>query len=132
MLIVTVLIVFVIAVLSGMGVGGGGLFVIYLSLFTSTPQLLAQGINLLFFLFCAGASLTVHLHKRKIYFLAVAVMAGAGILGSLLGSAAAEHIDESILRKIFGTMLVIGGILTLRGKKQEREGRAYFSFKKEK
>ena len=46
----TILITFLLAALSGMGVGGGGLFVIYLSLFTNTPQLTAQGMNLLFFL----------------------------------------------------------------------------------
>ena len=112
--ILTILIVFVIAALSGMGVGGGGLFVIYLSLFTATPQLMAQGINLLFFLLCAGSSLLFHLQKRKIYFVAVAIMAGAGIVGSLLGSTVAAQIDESILRKIFGVMLVISGIITLK------------------
>ena len=116
MQIVTMIIVFIIAALSGMGVGGGGLFVIYLSLFTDTPQLLAQGINLLFFLLCAGASLIFHLQKRNIYFLAVAILAGAGIVGSLVGSSIAEHIDESILRKIFGAMLVISGIITLKRK----------------
>lgn len=110
----TILIVFVIATLSGMGVGGGGLFVIYLSLFTATPQLMAQGINLLFFLLCAGSSLLFHLQKRKIYFVAVAIMASAGIVGSLLGSSVAAQIDEGILRKIFGVMLVISGILTLK------------------
>ena len=112
--ILTILIVFIIAALSGMGVGGGGLFVIYLSLFTATPQLMAQGINLLFFLLCAGSSLLFHLQKRKIYFVAVAIMAGAGIVGSLLGSTVAAQIDESILRKIFGVMLVISGIITLK------------------
>lgn len=116
MQIVTMIIVFIIAALSGMGVGGGGLFVIYLSLFTDTPQLLAQGINLLFFLLCAGASLIFHLQKRNIYFLAVAILAGAGIVGSLVGSSIAEHIDESILRKIFGAMLAISGIITLKRK----------------
>lgn len=116
MQIVTMIIVFIIAALSGMGVGGGGLFVIYLSLFTDTPQLLAQGINLLFFLLCAGASLIFHLQKRNIYFLAVAILAGAGIVGSLVGSSIAEHINESILRKIFGAMLVISGIITLKRK----------------
>ena len=32
----------IISALSGMGVGGGGLFVIYLALLTDTPQLAAQ------------------------------------------------------------------------------------------
>ena len=58
---------FVFAVLSGLGVGGGGLLVIYLALFTDVAQLSAQGINLLFFIFSCGASMLVHLSKRKIF-----------------------------------------------------------------
>ena len=41
---------FLLSALSGMGVGGGGLFVIYLAFATDMPQLSAQGANLLFFL----------------------------------------------------------------------------------
>ena len=107
---------FLIAALSGMGVGGGGLFVIYLSLFTDTPQLLAQGANLLFFLFSAGASVTVHLQKRKIYFLLVGIMATVGILGALAGSTVAQLVNQALLRKLFGVLLVISGIFALRRK----------------
>ncbi len=104
----------VIAVLSGMGVGGGGLFVVYLALFTQTPQLMAQGMNLLFFLFSAGASMLIHLPKRQIFLLAVAVMAGAGVVGSLIGTFLSGIIDPSLLRKIFGGMLAVSGILSLQ------------------
>lgn len=116
MLLISMLSAFLIAALSGMGVGGGGLFVIYLSLFTDTPQLIAQGMNLLFFLFSAGASITVHIQKRHIYFTAVGIMAGAGILGSLLGSYTAGLVNQGLLRKIFGVMLIISGILSLKKK----------------
>lgn len=121
MLIFSIVSAFLIAALSGMGVGGGGLFVIYLSLFTDTPQLLAQGMNLLFFLFSAGASVTVHLQKRKIYFTAVGIMAVSGILGSLLGAYAAELVSQSLLRKIFGVMLIISGILALKKRDKPTE-----------
>ena len=45
------------AALSGLGVGSGGLLVIYLSLFTDLPQRTAQGFNVLFFLFYGGIAL---------------------------------------------------------------------------
>ena len=122
MLWISILSAFLIAVLSGMGVGGGGLFVIYLSLLTDTPQLIAQGMNLLFFLFSAGASVTVHLQKRQIYFAAVSIMAGAGILGSLLGAYTASFVNQALLRKIFGVMLVISGILALKKREPDRHG----------
>ncbi|MBQ9783347.1 MAG: sulfite exporter TauE/SafE family protein [Clostridia bacterium] len=120
MLIVSMIVSFVIAALSGMGVGGGGLFVIYLALFTDTPQLAAQGMNLLFFLFSAGASMVVHLRTRQLYGLVILVMAASGVVGAMLGAYLSNFVSQEILRRGFGAMLVISGILVLR-KKQRRE-----------
>lgn len=117
----TLLITFLLAALSGMGVGGGGMFVIYLSLFTDTPQLTAQGMNLLFFLLSSGASLTIHLQKRTIYPSAVLVMAAFGMLGALVGAACSAHLPQELLRKIFGAMLIVSGILALRQKETKKE-----------
>lgn len=111
----------IIALLSGMGIGSGGLLVIYLTLFERVPQLTAQGINLLFFIFAAASSLLLHVTKRKIYIGAVLLMGACGILGSLLGSTVAARLPSHILGKIFGAMLVISGILSLRQKSSEKE-----------
>ena len=113
-MIVAVLASFVIAALSGMGVGGGGLFVIYLSLLTDTPQLAAQGLNLLFFLFSSGASLPVHLMKRTLLPRVILLMASSGLLGALLGTVLSAHLEGRVLRKIFGMMLVVSGIYSLQ------------------
>ena len=112
---------FIIAALSGMGVGGGGLFVIYLALFTDTPQLMAQGMNLLFFLFSAGASVTVHLAKRQIYPLLILILAVSGALGSLAGTYLAHLVSPTLLRKIFGVMLIITGTFSLKRKDTKKE-----------
>ena len=108
---------FIIAALSGMGVGGGGLFVIYLALFTDTPQLVAQGMNLLFFLFSASASVAVHLTKRKIYPLLIIILAASGAAGALFGTFLSRLLDPTVLRKSFGIMLVITGIFSLTKRK---------------
>ena len=117
-MVLSLLIPFAVAVLSGLGVGGGGMFVIYLALFTDTPQLLAQGMNLLFFLFSTSASLTVHVVKRTLYPMMILILASSGLFGSLLGSFLAERIHARLLQKIFGVMLVLTGILSL--KKREK------------
>ena len=114
-MLVYMAVAFIIAVLSGLGVGGGGLFTVYLSVFTDTPQLTAQGLNLLFFLFSSGASVTVGLFKRRVALAAVGVMVVSGIVGVLLGALAANFLPEALLRKIFGVMLVAGGIMSFRG-----------------
>ncbi len=115
----TAIVSFAISALSGMGVGGGGLFVIWLVWVTDTPQFTAQGMNLLFFLCSAGAATLIHLRKRKLIGRAIALMAGAGVLGVLIGSELAAQVNEGFLRKIFGTMLVICGILSLKRKETE-------------
>ena len=113
-MIITVVASFFVALLSGLGVGGGGLFVVFLNLFTDTPQLSAQGINLLFFLFSSGSAVCVHLSKRQIFGTAVLVMTVFGIAGALVGSLLSNIVGQSLLRKAFGVMLIISGMLSLR------------------
>ena len=110
---------FLIAVLSGMGVGSGGLFVIWLTFATDLPQLTSQGLNLLFFLFASGASMLVHLTKRKILWGTVAFLVVSGILGSFLGSFVAGILPTSVIRMIFGAVLFLSGIYSLFKKPKE-------------
>ncbi len=105
---------FIIAVLSGMGIGSGGFLVIYLTLAENVAQLAAQGINLLFFLFSSAASLFYHMKKRKLFGGAILAMSAMGILGSPLGSLAAAALPSDLLRKLFGGMLILSGMLALR------------------
>lgn len=102
-----------IGALSGMGVGGGGLLVIYLTIFRNYAQLDAQAANLLFFIFAAGAALFVHLKKREIDYRTTAVFAISGIVGSLFGSSVTALVPENLTGKIFGAMLAVSGTITL-------------------
>lgn len=114
MLIVHAAVAFIIALVSGLGVGGGGLFAVYLAIFTELPQLSVQGFNLLFFIFCAASSVTVQLLRRKINFIAVAVMAFFGLTGAAIGALSAAVLPEEYLRRAFGIMLTATGILSLK------------------
>ena len=104
---------FLIAGLSGMGIGSGGLFAIYLTFMKNAEQLSAQGSNLLFFLFSSGSALIYHMRKRNIYWTAVLFMAVVGIGGAVFGSFIAGIIPTQILRKLFGIMLTLSGIAVL-------------------
>ena len=99
--------------LAGMGVGGGGLLVIYLTLFDGIEQRAAQGINLFFFIFASGASMLYHINKRKINFPFVILCSISGCIFAILGSYAAAAVDPHILKKLFGLMLIIAGVFTL-------------------
>ncbi len=105
-----------IAVLSGLGVGGGGLFALYLKFFSDFSQMEIQALNLLFFLFASFFALVVHLMRRKIYGLALLVLCVFGAIGSLVGSGAARAIEGELLGKIFGVMLILTGVYSFRKK----------------
>ena len=63
-----------VALLSGLGVGSGGLLVVFLTEYRAVGQLFAQGVNLIFFIFSSGASTAVNLRARNICYGAVTVM----------------------------------------------------------
>ena len=117
---VHIIVAFLIALLSGLGVGGGGLFAVYLALFTDISQLAVQGFNLLFFLFAAGASVTLQLFCRKIMFWAIAIMAGAGLIGALLGTLTTSFLPEEWLRRAFGVLLVASSILSFVSSRKKK------------
>ena len=118
---------FLIAILSGMGIGSGGFLVIYLSLAEQTPQLAAQGINLLFFLFSGSASLFWHAKKRTLYGGAILLMSTMGMIGSPLGSLAAAALPSDLLKKLFGGMLIVSGMLSLRKIASKRKNKKLLS-----
>lgn len=98
-----------IAILSGMGVGGGGLLVIYLTLFEGTEQIIAQGANLCFFILCGLASTIYNVIKKKIVWKTTLILSLSGAISSVLGSILTSQINPYLLRTVFGGMLVFSG-----------------------
>lgn len=100
-------------ILSGFGVGGGSLLLIYLTTFATIGQHEAQAINLVYFLPAALAALPAH---RKNGFLETRT-AGYAILGGLVCTVIAalisNRLDVSLLRKLFGVFLLLIGLREL-------------------
>ena len=107
------LISFLVAILSGLGIGGGGLLVIWLVLAEGTEQLTAQGINLIWFLFSSGAAMLVHLMKRRLNFKLIAYLAVFGAAGAVLGSELSKSVSPELVRTVFGWLLIGSGVWTL-------------------
>lgn len=104
---------FIIAILSGMGVGSAGLFVIYLTSFVGTPQIAAQGMNLLFYLFACGSSLLFHAKKRTFFPTLILWLILAAIPGVVVGGVLTSILPVEYIRKFFGTMLIGAGASTI-------------------
>lgn len=97
-------------VLSGFGVGGGTLLLVYLTAVLGMEQQLAQGINLLYFLPAAALALPNH-HKngyieKKVLLPAIA----AGLLCAGAAAWIAAGMETVLLRKCFGAFLILVGI----------------------
>lgn len=99
-----------VALLSGLGVGSGGLLVVFLTEYRGVGQLFAQGVNLIFFIFSSGAATAVNLRARKICYGAVLLMSIGGTIGAITGALIASVLNPDLLRIGFGLMLLIGGI----------------------
>ncbi|MBE6714386.1 MAG: sulfite exporter TauE/SafE family protein [Ruminococcaceae bacterium] len=113
MLIFDTVCAFLLGSLSGMGIGGGGLLVIYLTFIRSMSQIAAQGLNLYFFIFASIAALFVHFKKRKINLSLFLALGLSGMPASLLGSLMAHRTDPDTLKKAFGWMLIFAGTISL-------------------
>ena len=93
-----------------MGLGGGGILIIYLALFTDTKQLTAQGINLLFFIPIGILSIIIYSIKKQIKWKITLKIAIFGIIGAMAGILLADVLGGDITREIFGGLLIILGI----------------------
>ena len=113
MIIIDFIAAVLLGALSGMGIGGGGLLVIYLTLIRNVDQISAQGLNLFFFIFASAAALFVHMTKRHIPFGILLFTSVFGMVAAYFGAAAANAVDPALVRKLFGGMLVIAGGIAL-------------------
>lgn len=105
------------AILAGTGVGGGGLFVIYLTVIKNTPQVSAQALNLVFFISAALAALPYHLKRRHVNVKLILICASLGIIGTLLGGVCRQKLPERLLRRLFGGGLILVGLRSFFRKK---------------
>jgi len=124
MIIPNILAAFAVAALAGMGVGGGGLYVVYLTSVLGIGQLEAQGVNLLFFIAASAASSIIHLRKRRPDIRTLATVAAIGAAASIPGASLAAACDPDTVRTVFGIMLILSGSAALfkkGGKKEKRQ-----------
>ena len=107
-------------VIASMGLGGGFILVVWLTVFAEVEQKAAQGINLLFFLPIAFISLIIHIKNGLVNKTLVKKLALGGILGAVIGTFGAMWIDNSLLRKLFAVFLLVFGLKELFSRNPEK------------
>jgi len=108
-------------ILSAWGIGGGTVLLLCMTLLLGVDQTAAQGINLLYFLPTAGASLYFH---RKNGYLDRTVLRAAAPWGMLAAAGAAllaHHFGTEVLRKPFGVFLLYAGVSMLLQKEKKSQ-----------
>lgn len=99
--------------LSGLGIGGGSLLVLWLTVVMDTPPETARSINLLFFLPAALTSLYFRKKQGLIKWKFLLPAIAAGCFAAAAGSCLSAMLDTGLLKKAFGILLIITGIREL-------------------
>lgn len=105
-----ILIGFLTGIAASMGLGGGFILIIALTLFKSVPQVEAQGVNLLFFLPIALFSVIIHAKNKLIEWKVLPFAIISGIIGAAIGSGLSFVLTDDILGKLFGGLIIIVGL----------------------
>ena len=100
-------------IISGFGIGGGSLLVLYLTAVLETAQQTAGGMNLLYFIGCAPAALIGHIRNKRIEWRAVLWCTMTGVTAAVPTALLAGRIETDLLRRMFGFVLLYVGVREL-------------------
>ncbi len=109
----SLLVGFLAGIAASMGLGGGFVMIIYLTVFAGCTQLQAQGANLIFFLPIALLSVLLHSRSGLVDWRLIPWAAAAGIVGSLFGTFLTVLLGDGILRLLFAGLLLFTGLREL-------------------
>ena len=110
----------VLGFLSGLGVGGGSLLILWLTMALGMEQAAARTVNLLFFLPAALVSCHFRRNQGTLKIKKALPAMAAGCIGALLGTRLGASFDQQWLKKGFGLLLLITGIREIRCHTEKR------------
>lgn len=110
---------FLTGIFASLGLGGGMVLIIYLTMFANVPQLQAQGINLIFFVPIAILSLYYHNKHNLIEWKKIVPVLISGTIFVVIFSLIANNTDNHILQKTFGIFVIVAGIKEVFAKRKK-------------
>ena len=106
---------------ASMGLGGGFILIIYLTVFGGADNLTARASNLVFFLPIALFSIILHSRNKLIEWKIILPLVISGVIGSSLGTLFGLVINPRIIELAFGGILVIVGAKELFAKRKSNK-----------
>jgi uncharacterized membrane protein YfcA len=116
----TILVGTVLGFLSGLGTGGGSLLILWLTLAVGMQQAEARVINLMFFIPSALVACFFRWKQGKLDLKKVLPAIVAGSMTAALFTILGRELDTSLLKKLFGGLLIFTGIRELFYKPKQR------------
>lgn len=94
-------------IVTGLGMGGGTILILLLTLFNNFEQHIAQATNLVFFIPTSLAAIVTNLKNKNVDIKVTKVVSVFGIIGAIIGSAISNNISSNNLKKYFAIFLLI-------------------------
>lgn len=117
---VEVLVGTVLGFLSGLGIGGGSLLLLWLTLVLGMEQSTARAVNLLFFLPAAAVSCCFRWKQGVLDWKKMLPAMVTGCLGAVLGTRIGRVLETQLLKKGFGILLLATGLRELFWRKPQK------------
>lgn len=100
-------------IFGSLGVGGGGVLIVFLTFFLGFSYTLASGLNLIFFVPIALFSIIIYLKQKRIDIKKSIFMIISGLPGAVLGTYLSTVIETSLLSKLLGAFFIIISLKSL-------------------
>lgn len=100
----------VLGFLSGLGIGGGSLLILWLTMVLNMDPVTARGINLLFFIPSALIACLFRIRQGTLKIRRILPSVLAGCVAAAVFSWISTILDVGILKKMFGLLLLVIGL----------------------
>lgn len=94
-------------IVTGLGMGGGTILILLLSLFMGMEQHIAQATNLIFFIPTSLATIIINLKQKNIDLKLAFIISTFGVIGAIIGAIISENISSENLRKYFAVFIML-------------------------
>lgn len=94
-------------IITGMGMGGGTVLILLLSMFAELDQHIAQATNLVFFVPTSISTIIINIKQKNLDLKLALKISIFGVIGAIIGSIIAENISSTNLRKYFAVFIFI-------------------------
>lgn len=109
-------------IVSGLGMGGGTILILFLSLFLDIEQHIAQATNVIFFVPTAITAILVNLKQKNINLKIGLPICLWGVIGAFVGAIISMQMNMKTLRKFFGLFIILIAIyqtyMYIKGRKR--------------